>query len=215
MAIFHCRLLTASGSFAVTAGDFRVMSGHETETCSAQVCLERHKHGSIDSAFGEGGLLVSNTKYGEQFRKSRFVGSLQPDHLRQVLTAAGLRAERIGLRSYANLLAVQASPVAERARIIDDEPASSLRKDGRRNFVHPADVSGRFTRRRTIVFAILILIMVFRPQVVPQQWAARKVASAMSTIVTASLHGPSGARATRSSTRLSTSVPPAPWSSRW
>lgn len=36
------------------------------------------------------------------------------------------------------------------------EPASSLRKDGGRNWVHPADVKGRFVKARYAVFAVLI-----------------------------------------------------------
>ncbi len=43
------------------------------------------------------------------------------------------------------------------------EPASSLNKDGSRNFVHPADVKGRFTTRRWITFAVLLLIYVALP----------------------------------------------------
>ncbi|MCS6856667.1 MAG: cytochrome c oxidase accessory protein CcoG [Sandaracinaceae bacterium] len=43
-----------------------------------------------------------------------------------------------------------------------DRP-SSLRKDGRRVFVHPADVSGRFTRLRHILFYILIAIWAVLP----------------------------------------------------
>jgi cytochrome c oxidase accessory protein FixG len=46
---------------------------------------------------------------------------------------------------------------------IVDEPASSLRSDGSRNYVHPADVSGRFTRIRHSIFAILIAIYVVLP----------------------------------------------------
>lgn len=42
-------------------------------------------------------------------------------------------------------------------------PASSLRADGHRNIVHPADVHGRFTRARHVVFAILGIILVFVP----------------------------------------------------
>lgn len=42
-------------------------------------------------------------------------------------------------------------------------PASSLRPDGRRNFVHPADVKGRFTRARNLGFFLLILIYVALP----------------------------------------------------
>ncbi|MBX3274523.1 MAG: cytochrome c oxidase accessory protein CcoG [Sandaracinaceae bacterium] len=34
--------------------------------------------------------------------------------------------------------------------------AGSLREDGRRNFVHPADVAGRFVKARYVVFALLI-----------------------------------------------------------
>lgn len=41
--------------------------------------------------------------------------------------------------------------------------ASSLRRDGKRNFVHPADVSGRFVRARYAVFALLIAIWALLP----------------------------------------------------
>ena len=44
-----------------------------------------------------------------------------------------------------------------------DEHASSLRSDGSRNYVHPADVKGRFTRLRYIVFAALIAVYVVLP----------------------------------------------------
>lgn len=44
-----------------------------------------------------------------------------------------------------------------------DAPSSSLHRDGRRNHVHPADVSGRFTRIRTVVFAILIAVYLITP----------------------------------------------------
>jgi cytochrome c oxidase accessory protein FixG len=44
-----------------------------------------------------------------------------------------------------------------------EEPASSLRSDGSRNYVHPADVHGRFTRLRHIIFAALIAIYVVLP----------------------------------------------------
>lgn len=40
---------------------------------------------------------------------------------------------------------------------------SSLRADGRRNIVHPADVRGRFTRARHVVFAVLGAVLVFVP----------------------------------------------------
>ena len=44
-----------------------------------------------------------------------------------------------------------------------EEHASSLRSDGSRNYVHPADVKGRFTRLRYIIFAVLIAIYVALP----------------------------------------------------
>ena len=44
-----------------------------------------------------------------------------------------------------------------------DEHASSIRSDGSRNYVHPADVKGRFTRLRYIIFAALIAIYVLLP----------------------------------------------------
>lgn len=44
-----------------------------------------------------------------------------------------------------------------------EEPTSSLRSDGSRNYVHPADVHGRFTRLRYIIFAVLIAIYVLLP----------------------------------------------------
>ncbi len=47
--------------------------------------------------------------------------------------------------------------------VIQDEPASSLRRDGRRNYVHPADVHGRFTTRRRVVFGVLIAILLGLP----------------------------------------------------
>ncbi|MGD8862278.1 MAG: cytochrome c oxidase accessory protein CcoG [Myxococcales bacterium] len=43
------------------------------------------------------------------------------------------------------------------------EKASSLTSDGRRNFVHPADVKGRFDRRRKITFATLIALWAALP----------------------------------------------------
>lgn len=50
-----------------------------------------------------------------------------------------------------------------RLKVIDNAPASSIAKDGRRNFVHPADVSGKFTRIRRVVFAVLIGIYLATP----------------------------------------------------
>lgn len=43
------------------------------------------------------------------------------------------------------------------------EQASSLKSDGHRNVVHPADVSGRFTRLRYAVFAVLLGVYVALP----------------------------------------------------
>lgn len=44
-------------------------------------------------------------------------------------------------------------------------PKGSIRKDGSREYVHPADVKGRFTTRRNIVFAVLAVIYVGLPWV--------------------------------------------------
>lgn len=44
-----------------------------------------------------------------------------------------------------------------------EEHASSLRSDGSRNYVHPADVKGRFTRLRYTIFTVLIAIYVALP----------------------------------------------------
>lgn len=41
--------------------------------------------------------------------------------------------------------------------------ASSLRADGSRNYVHPADVSGRFDRIRRVTFALLLVLLVSLP----------------------------------------------------
>jgi cytochrome c oxidase accessory protein FixG len=46
-----------------------------------------------------------------------------------------------------------------------EEQASSIRSDGSRNFVIPADVEGRFATRRVFVFAALIAIYVVTPWV--------------------------------------------------
>jgi cytochrome c oxidase accessory protein FixG len=43
------------------------------------------------------------------------------------------------------------------------DKASSIRSDGSRNFVHPADVSGRFDRRRKWIFAGLIALLAALP----------------------------------------------------
>ncbi|MCU0677037.1 MAG: cytochrome c oxidase accessory protein CcoG [Myxococcota bacterium] len=47
--------------------------------------------------------------------------------------------------------------------VLPNQPASSLNKDGTRNFVHPADVSGRFTNVRWVVFAVLMVIYLVLP----------------------------------------------------
>lgn len=47
--------------------------------------------------------------------------------------------------------------------VLQNEPTSSLNKDGSRNFVHPADVSGRFTRIRNVVFAVLLVVYLALP----------------------------------------------------
>jgi cytochrome c oxidase accessory protein FixG len=46
---------------------------------------------------------------------------------------------------------------------IYDERASSLRRDGSRNHVHPADVHGRFARVRTLAFGALIALLAALP----------------------------------------------------
>ena len=53
--------------------------------------------------------------------------------------------------------------MATRLPIVNQDRASSLRKDGHRNWVHPADVSGRFTTLRRIGFAVLIAIYAITP----------------------------------------------------
>lgn len=68
------------GRRAGTIGHFGAFSFHEVKNITA---------------LGEGGLLVTNTRYGEQFRKSRFVGldlSLQiPNWLYDVTAIPGMR----------------------------------------------------------------------------------------------------------------------------
>ncbi|MCP4447442.1 MAG: 4Fe-4S binding protein, partial [Myxococcales bacterium] len=53
--------------------------------------------------------------------------------------------------------------MSEEAR--EETVASSLHSDGRRNYVQPADVKGKFSTSRKAVFAILIAIYVFLPWV--------------------------------------------------
>lgn len=47
--------------------------------------------------------------------------------------------------------------------IPDPGSSSSLRRDGKRDFIVPADVGGRFTRRRMVGFALLIAVYVLTP----------------------------------------------------
>ncbi len=47
--------------------------------------------------------------------------------------------------------------------VLQDGPASSLNKDGSRNHVHPADVKGKFTNVRWVVFAVLMVIYLTLP----------------------------------------------------
>jgi len=50
--------------------------------------------------------------------------------------------------------------------VLNSAPTSSaLRGDGGRSFIVPADVSGRYTRRRQLVFALLLVIYVVTPWV--------------------------------------------------
>lgn len=46
---------------------------------------------------------------------------------------------------------------------IYDQPKGSLREDGSRRFIYPADVQGRFQRLRYVVFAVLVAIYVVTP----------------------------------------------------
>jgi len=50
----------------------------------------------------------------------------------------------------------QPLPRGRRSLPVIDEPKSSLATDGKRNFVYPADVEGRFTTARRAVFAALV-----------------------------------------------------------
>jgi cytochrome c oxidase accessory protein FixG len=48
--------------------------------------------------------------------------------------------------------------------VLNSEPGSSaLRPDGKRSFIVPADVSGRYARRRGLIFALLLLVYVLLP----------------------------------------------------
>ena len=50
-----------------------------------------------------------------------------------------------------------------KVRLAIYDRASSLRKDGNRPFIHPADVSGRFTTLRRVVFYVLIAVWAALP----------------------------------------------------
>lgn len=54
--------------------------------------------------------------------------------------------------------------MARQLPVLNSTPASSaLRPDGGRNFVIPADVSGPYTSRRYVIFAVLLLVYVLTP----------------------------------------------------
>jgi dTDP-4-amino-4,6-dideoxygalactose transaminase len=78
----HAFGATYKGRKAGTIGHFGAYSFHEVKNINA---------------LGEGGILVSNTRYGEQFSKSRFVGldlSMQiPTWLYDVTTIQGMRGQ--------------------------------------------------------------------------------------------------------------------------
>lgn len=60
----------------------------------------------------------------------------------------------------------EGSAVAKaKVRLAVYDRVSSLGKDGRRKFIHTADVSGRFIRLRRIVFAVLIVVWAVLPWV--------------------------------------------------
>jgi len=46
---------------------------------------------------------------------------------------------------------------------LEAQPSGSLSRDGSRKFVQPADVRGRFTFRRDLIFAFLIILLVAVP----------------------------------------------------
>jgi cytochrome c oxidase accessory protein FixG len=56
-------------------------------------------------------------------------------------------------------------PAQAKVRLAIYDRASSIRKDGRRPFIHTADVSGRFTTLRRVVFYVLIAIWAVLPWV--------------------------------------------------
>jgi hypothetical protein len=48
-----------AGQIAITPSNFDVTSGNEQTTCPAKFCLERTRTGTIDPAFGEGGVITA------------------------------------------------------------------------------------------------------------------------------------------------------------
>jgi cytochrome c oxidase accessory protein FixG len=57
-------------------------------------------------------------------------------------------------------------PRTERPRLPDLETVYTINTDGSRNFLHPADVKGRWQRRKNAVFALLIAIYAVLPWIV-------------------------------------------------
>jgi hypothetical protein len=49
--------ISDAGQTVIGTSDFSVQSGKEQETCNATFCLERTRQGTIDPAFGEGGVI--------------------------------------------------------------------------------------------------------------------------------------------------------------
>jgi dTDP-4-amino-4,6-dideoxygalactose transaminase len=106
----HAFGATYKGRKAGTIGHFGAYSFHEVKNINA---------------LGEGGILVSNTRYGEQFSKCRFVGldlSMQiPTWLYDVTTIEGMRGQFVaGNHSVTEIQAVALMSQMQRIdRIID------------------------------------------------------------------------------------------------
>jgi len=49
--------ISDTGTVTISASDFDPHSGDEDTTCNARICVERSRRGSVDSAFGEGGVI--------------------------------------------------------------------------------------------------------------------------------------------------------------
>jgi cytochrome c oxidase accessory protein FixG len=59
----------------------------------------------------------------------------------------------------------EASPRRVRPRLPDLETPFTINPDGSRNFLHPADVRGRWQQRKNVVYALLIAVYVLLPWV--------------------------------------------------